>query len=169
MHSQVTRVQSCNTGASYKYKCMLSKFRLSWLSTMFFSCTLLTCNNMISPVIWCNVNIGKFSKTTNCTCPTDSCNFVVFEKFTRGHLHQIAFEIMLLAILIIMLIITTINQCTYHISIYDCEREKILRWWVRHIRISCCHSKNCAAWTDVLQLKESFLENVKMNSNVPYN
>ena len=103
----------------------------------------------------------NFSKTTHCTCPTDSCNFVVFGKFTRGHLHQIAFEIMLLVILIVMLIITTINQCTYHISIYDCEREKILRWWVRHIRISCCHSKNCAAWTDVLQLKESFLKTLK--------
>ena len=74
---------------------------------------------------------------------------------------------MLLAILIVMLIITTINQCTYHISIYDCEREKILRWWVRHIRISCCHSKNCAAWTDVLQLKESFLENVKKELKRP--
>ena len=31
---------------------------------------------------------------------TVSCNFVVFEKFTRAYLHQIALEIMLLPVLI---------------------------------------------------------------------
>ena len=31
----------------------------------------------------CNTS-AKFSKTTNCTCTTGSCNFVVFEKFTHA-------------------------------------------------------------------------------------
>ena len=33
--------------------------------------------------------------TANCTLPTGSCNFVIFEKFTRAYLHQIALEIVL--------------------------------------------------------------------------
>ena len=33
------------------------------------------------------------SKTTNRTCPTGSCNFVIIEKFTRAYYHQIAREI----------------------------------------------------------------------------
>ena len=33
------------------------------------------------------------SKTTNRTCPTGSCNFVITEKFTRAYYHQIAREI----------------------------------------------------------------------------
>ena len=33
----------------------------------------------------CNTS-AKFSKTTNCTCTTGSCNFVVFEKFTHAFL-----------------------------------------------------------------------------------
>ena len=33
------------------------------------------------------------SKTTNLTCPTGSCNFVIIEKFTRAYYHQIAREI----------------------------------------------------------------------------
>ena len=33
------------------------------------------------------------SKTTNRTCPTGSCNFVIIEKSTRAYYHQIAREI----------------------------------------------------------------------------
>ena len=33
--------------------------------------------------------------TANCTLPTGSYNFVIFEKFTRAYLHQIALEIVL--------------------------------------------------------------------------
>ena len=40
----------------------------------------------------------KFFKTTIWTRPTGSCNFVVFEKFTRTSFHQIALEVMLLPI-----------------------------------------------------------------------
>ena len=48
---------------------------------------------MIPPAIWCNKEWQNF-QTTNCTCPTGSCNFFVFEKYTRAYLHQIALEIM---------------------------------------------------------------------------
>ena len=37
-------------------------------------------------------------RTTNCTRPRGSCNFVVFEKFTRAYQHQISLEIMLLPV-----------------------------------------------------------------------
>ena len=76
---------------------MLSKFPSSWLSDV-FSCMLLTV------IKWFLLQFGvistcKFSKTTNCTCPTSLCNFVVFEKLTYAYWHQIALEMMLLPIL----------------------------------------------------------------------
>ena len=51
---------------------------------MFSSCTLLTSDNMISLSLVISLTV--------------SCNFVVFEKFTRAYLHQIALEIMLLPV-----------------------------------------------------------------------
>jgi hypothetical protein len=42
----------------------------------------------------------SFSKTSNSTRPSDSCNFDVFEKLTRACYIQIALETMLLPILI---------------------------------------------------------------------
>ena len=50
---------------------------------------------MISLAIWCHYVVVNFLKTTTCTLPMGSCNFVIFEKFTRAYLHQIALEIML--------------------------------------------------------------------------
>ena len=54
---------------------------------------IITSNNMIPPAICCNKYLLIF-QTTNCTCPTGSCSFVVFEKYTRAYLHQIALKIM---------------------------------------------------------------------------
>ena len=48
---------------------------------------------MIPPAIWCNKHV-KIFQTTICACPTGSCNFVVFKKYIRAYLHQIALEVM---------------------------------------------------------------------------
>ena len=61
-----------------------------------FSCTVLTSINMISLATWWNKHLQIFLQTTNRTCPTDSWNFVAFEKFTCAYLQRIALEIMLL-------------------------------------------------------------------------
>ena len=77
----------------------LSKFLLSWLPVMFFSCKLLTSNNMISSVIWC-----KYApKTTNCTHLISSCDFFLYLKnvlVLTNILRPIAFEIISLLMLI---------------------------------------------------------------------
>ena len=43
--------------------------------------------------------ISHFSKTTNCTHPVGSCNFVIFEKITCAYHHQKTLKITLLPIL----------------------------------------------------------------------
>ena len=53
---------------------------------------IITSNNMIPPAIWCYKRLLIF-QTTNCTWPSGSCNLVVFEKYARAFLHQIALEI----------------------------------------------------------------------------
>ena len=53
-----------------------------------FSCILLTGKFFQQYII----NRQIFSKTTNCTRPTGSCNFVNLKKFTRAYLFQIAQE-----------------------------------------------------------------------------
>ena len=59
-----------------------------------FPCLLLTRNHMIFLVQFgINKHLLIFSKTTNCTRPTGSCNFFSFKKFTRAYLFQIALEI----------------------------------------------------------------------------
>ena len=54
----ITRAQITNSART------LSKFRLCmpWLSIKFFSCELLTSNNMISLASWCNKHFFKGSK-----------------------------------------------------------------------------------------------------------
>ena len=42
------------------------------------------------------LSLYKFFKTAIWTRPTSSCNFVVFEKFTRTCLHLISLEVILL-------------------------------------------------------------------------
>ena len=60
-----------------------------------FPCMLLTRNHMIFLVQFViNKHLLIFSKTTNCTRPTGSCNFVTVKKFTRAYIFQIALEIM---------------------------------------------------------------------------
>ena len=60
-----------------------------------FPCMLLTRNHMIFLVQFViTKHLLIFSKTTNCTRPTGSCNFVTVKKFTRAYIFQIALEIM---------------------------------------------------------------------------
>ena len=72
----VTLVQSTNSISA------LSKFHLSQLSVMPFSCKLLISNDMISFVIWFILALINFYKTANYTRSTGLCNFVVSEKVT---------------------------------------------------------------------------------------
>ena len=65
------------------------KFRLSWLPVMFFFYV-----HYQQVIKWLLSKFGvistwNFRKTTNCTFPTGSFNFVLFEKFTRANWHQI--------------------------------------------------------------------------------
>ena len=60
-----------------------------------FSFILLISNHMIFLVQFgTRKHLLILSKTTNCTRPTFSCNFVSLKKFTRAYLFQIALEIM---------------------------------------------------------------------------
>ena len=58
---------------------------------------------MISREIWKKHALVGFSKATNITGPSDSCYFEIFEKLTRACFFQIALEIMLLPIQIIII------------------------------------------------------------------
>ena len=78
VRSQVIRVQSYNR----------SLFRLYWLPVMYFSCSLLTKNNIISLAI-CVINTCKLSKDYKFHLPTGSWYFVVSGKFTRAYWHQV--------------------------------------------------------------------------------
>ena len=80
-------------------KMNMQKLRASdWLKTSLFSCNTSkklqhACKFQRARACFQNVVCLDFS--------TGSCNFVVFEKFTRAYLHQTALEIMLLPILIV--------------------------------------------------------------------
>ena len=67
----ITQEQSCNTNAIYK-QCIHT----------FKNLFVLTFCDVFSSGILVREALLNFSKTTNCTCPTGSFNFVVLEKFT---------------------------------------------------------------------------------------
>ena len=90
----VTLVQSTNSISA------LSKFHLSQLSVMPFSCKLLISNDMISFVIWFILALINFYETANYTRSTGLCNFCCLRKsyLTCAHFHQISLKITLLPI-----------------------------------------------------------------------
>ena len=101
-----TGVQNCKTSAKLSHRailqiaCTLLKLCLSWLFVILSWCKLLISNNMISHVISCKYiwALVNFSKTTNCSLPMGSCNFVVFQKFTCAYEHQITLKLVFLSI-----------------------------------------------------------------------
>ena len=100
----VTRVQSCNTCTNYKYSAQTrARFQNFVSLDDFLWCFSFFHVNYQLVTTWFLVQFGvintcKFSKTTNCTCLTGSCNFVVFENLPV-HMTPNLREIMLLPLL----------------------------------------------------------------------
>ena len=107
----VTRVKSCNTSTRlqhvYKLQIKRAQTRARFQNFVslddFLWCFSFFHVNYQLVTTWFLVQFGvintcKFSKTTNCTCPTGSCNFVVFENLPVRMTPNLR-EIMLLPLL----------------------------------------------------------------------
>ena len=101
----VTRVQSCNTCTNYKYSARKRAHAFKISSPLMTFCDVFSFFHVNYQLVttWFLVQFGvintcKFSKTTNCTCLTGSCNFVVFENLPV-HMTPNLREIMLLPLL----------------------------------------------------------------------
>ena len=94
--------------------------------------------------------LAHFSKTTNWTCPTGLCTFVVIENIACAYLHQIPLKIMLLPKQI-----ASCLHCGDRIGILHvgCKIESIESGQTTFLYISCLN-KSAQPLTKPLSLSE---------------